>query len=137
MCNLMGYKGLVDLPKEGVIAYRVVRADREKKQYTSVYKKELGGIKEGKFVTLKVGVKLKATNKYMYLRPVDGPVINAVDPTGFNVFKTFQEAKTQNPRYEHAIARVRIYGQAAEFGNGYRAEYMKIEAICCGIRFKK
>jgi hypothetical protein len=136
MCTLFHpFSHTIDLPKDGVVCYRVVRLDTKKKCYTSVYPKQVGGIARSQYIPFKMGKKHKATRKYAYGQ-LPAPLIGVYSNTGFYVFKTFKEAVKQLRKCNgETVVRVRIYGEALEYTNGYRAEYMKIEAVCFGRRF--
>lgn len=133
MCTLFGSLGTIDLPKEGRVVYRVVRVDKIKKQYTSVYTKSLGDCGKKFYPVLPLNKKMKAKTAYLFVS--EDEIITLRGYAGFYVFKTFEEAMNQRSSKHTPVVRARIYGKAVEYLNGYRAEFMKIEAVCNGVRF--
>ena len=146
MCTLTGPMIEDRAPKEGIVAYRVVRVEKDGR-VTSVYEHCVPSKRSGKLfanmVPLKIGSRMKCKN----LEPTIEKSPWSVDyPTkrnevGFYAFSDLRGALTARAivgyyRPGMSVARVRLFGRVVLHRNGYRAEYMKIEAIVCGRRPK-
>lgn len=144
MCTLHGTEVETKAPKEGIIAYRVMRVKHHitakpglfsvYTHYRSPYEFQTVGAE------YKLGVKYKAknytTSNAMYLGE-SYPTKN--NEMGFYAFKTYQQALKARKLVGLAkgcmsVARVRLFGRMVWYEDGYRAEYMKVEAIVCGRR---
>lgn len=139
MCSLVGelarYADV--LPKEGKIAYRVVKVDRKMSKMTALYMHDgqrkrqeykIGGLETAKATAVERMQKRKCAEMY--------------SNSGFYVYKTYREALSERWRtfggdVGFSIARVRVFGRAVVYFNGMRCEKMIVESIVCGRRVKQ
>ena len=137
MCNLVGESRCVEAPilnRGGIIGYKVVLVPKTLNKMTAPYAHWERKRREYKFNKLVVATISKHDPRRIY------PVASKMSKTGFYVFNTYREALKQRRCNDYmegwSIARVRCFGRAVFYTNGFRCQKMIVESIVCGRRPK-